>query len=186
MTSTILVFGVSGVGKTTACADFAARYPRVAHFSASDLLRSATGKSSESLRTGSGDQIRANQKLVASELRRRVVGRAIDVVLVDAHSVIDNGKDLVRVPLATIESLNPAALVLLEAPAKVVKARRRNQGCHALANQSLARISAQLKATRESVLEYSQALNLPVVCGTVGSSFQLHGLIGDKPGQAQT
>lgn len=173
MTATVLVFGVSGVGKTTACKDYSARHQDVAHFSASELLQSATGKSPEELRTASVQQIRANQDMVAGELRRRVAGQVIGTILVDAHSVIDNGEDLVRVPLSIVESLAPQVLVLLEAPAAIVRSRRRGGLDHALARQSLARIGAQLEATREEVHKYGQALRLPVKHGLVVSGFRL-------------
>jgi len=60
----VIVFGISGVGKTTACASFVSRHPEVLHISAGALLRAATDKAGHELRTGNSEEIQKAQILL--------------------------------------------------------------------------------------------------------------------------
>lgn len=172
MGSCILVFGVSGVGKTTACSDYVARHPHVLFVSASALLKIAKAASSEELRTATRGQIIDNQNLLPSALERYRLGRRDHPILLDAHAVIDNDRSLIEVPVSVIAALNPTKLVLLEAaPAEI--AARRAASPRPRPIRDLQAIARELAAERAVVEAYGVQLGLGVAVVTVGSDFRL-------------
>lgn len=174
-----LVFGVSGVGKTTACRAYVTANPETLFVSASDLLSSARNRSTEALRTASSDGIIANQDLLGPALAAFRAGREDRAILVDAHGVIDNDQELVRVPVSTIAALAPDLLILLEAPAHQVAARR--AGSKRLRPvRSLDDIAKQILTEREVVAGYATALQIRLVTAQVGLGFTLNALL-DAP-----
>ena len=155
----ILVFGVSGVGKTSACEAFVSRNPDVLFVSASSLLSAAKRSTPEVLRTASAADIAANQDALAGALAEFRRGRGHRPVLVDAHGVIDNDVGYVRVPLSVIEGLRPEKLVLIEAPAPVV-AERRARASRRRPARTVEQIRAEIDAERSAVQHYATELNL--------------------------
>jgi adenylate kinase len=172
----ILVFGVSGVGKSWSCNAFVSRHPEYLYYSASTLLREAKASTVEQLRTADAQEIEANQRLLGVQLRRKRENQWSRSVLVDAHGVIDNDQDLIKLPLDAIRSMEPDALVLLEAPAEVVAERRRKDK-RSRPNRSLAFIQREIAAERETVLAYGVALGLSVVTDVVDEGYQLDSAI---------
>lgn len=96
---TILVLGLSGVGKSWLCSRLASVREAV-HVSASDLLSSAKAALSgevptaEQLRTG---QVLDNQMLLTTAFSRMRAAET-GLLLLDGHNVVDDGRTLVRVP----------------------------------------------------------------------------------------
>src|SRR3546814_2109434 len=119
-----VVFGVSGVGKTSAWQAYAATHPGTLFLSASDLLKAARHSSAEALRTATSDDIIENQALLGPALAASRAGREDSPSLVGAHGVIDNDRELVRVRVSAVAALGPDRLILLEAPTEEVAARR--------------------------------------------------------------
>ena len=120
----ILVFGVSGVGKSRACSDYVDRNPEWLHLRAGELLSRLTGESPENLRTALDEEVVANQGLLSLAVTRARAGREHRPVLVDCHAVIDNDDGLVVVPAGTVVALAPDGLILLEHDAAEVSMRR--------------------------------------------------------------
>lgn len=158
---TIVVFGISGVGKTSSCLAFVARNPEHLHLSASELLRSAAAADPALLRIAPADRILENQKLLPGALRARRDGQWHRPVLIDAHSVVDNDHELVRVPVEVIRSLEPDGLLLLEMPPEIIAARRSEPGSRRPA-RSIAQIVHEAEVARQAVLEYAEHLELPL------------------------
>ena len=174
----ILVFGVSGVGKTSSCADYVARHPEWLHLRASALLSGATGESAEALRTSSYETIRGNQQLLGAALERARSGREAAPILIDAHAAIDNDSDLVPVPIDSVASLHCDGMILLELPTDTLAARRANANRPRPARSKLALdLEASLEA--DTVRSYAVALNIPLVCAKVGDAFRLDSLIDE-------
>jgi adenylate kinase len=174
-----LVFGVSGVGKTHACADYAARHPGTLFVSASSLLKAATTASGEALRTASAPVIRHNQTRLANALAGYRAGREDLPILIDAHGVIDNDEELVRIPLTAIQSLAPDILILLEAPPERVEAHRASDA-RPRPLRSIEAISREIEAERAAVSDYAIALGLDLLVAEVKSGFRLDDLLKDR------
>lgn len=174
----ILVFGVSGVGKTSACEAYVARHPNTLFVSASSLLKAVKQTTGEVLRTAGAGEIIANQSLVASALATFRRGRDDQPILIDAHGVIDNGAEYVRVPLSAIEALAPERLILLEAPAIVV-AERRATAVRKRPERSVEAITREIEAERSAVRSYAAALGLDLTVMEVGGDFSFDGLLDE-------
>lgn len=172
MGACILVFGVSGVGKTTACLDYAGRHPGIHFVSASTLLREAKAATSEELRTAGREQIIDNQSLLLTAFERYRRERDGQTILLDAHAVIDNDHTFVTVPTSVISALQPSRLVLLEAlPIEIAARRSGDKRQRPLRN--LDAIAYEINAERAAVAAYGEELGLSVTVAIVGQDFQL-------------
>jgi adenylate kinase len=174
----ILVFGVSGVGKTSACEAYVARHPDTLFVSASTLLKNAKQTTVEALRTAGAGEIVDNQSLLAGALARFRSGRERQPVLIDAHGVIDNDAEYVQVPLSAIEALAPERLILLEAPAIAV-AKRRATAVRKRPQRSVEAINAEIEAERSAVQSYATALGLELTIINVGADFSYGALLDE-------
>lgn len=180
MSRCVLVFGVSGVGKTHACADYVARHPDTLFVSASSLLKAATAESGEALRTASPANIRNNQVLLAGALAAFRAGREALPILIDAHGVIDNDREFVRIPLSAVRSLSPDRLILLEAAPALV-AERRVTAARLRPQRTIEAIVREIAAERDAVKSYARALDLDLAIAEVVPGFKLDTLL-EGPG----
>lgn len=180
MSRCVLVFGVSGVGKTYACADYAARHPDTLFVSASSLLEAAIAESREALRTASPTKIRNNQARLAGALDAFRAGREALPILIDAHGVIDNDNEFVRIPLSAIQSLTPDRMILLEAAPELV-AERRAADSRPRPQRPIEAIAREIAAERDAVKSYARALDLELAIAEVAPGFRLDTLL-DGPG----
>lgn len=167
-----LVFGVSGVGKTSACSAFTQRHPNWLFVSASTLLKAAKGATGERLRTADSQSIVDNQLVLADAVRQFRSGRVERPMLLDAHAVIDNDRELVRVPVEVIRALQPSLFVLLEAPAQVVL-ERRLADTRQRPVRDVASIERELAAERSAVADYSVDVGVELLKANVTSDFVL-------------
>lgn len=122
--STLILFGISGVGKTTAAEALIRRVDGLQYFEASALLKSAHGQSGEILRTASPDRIAENQLALADALRQARRSLAGAPAIIAAHSVIDNDQTLVDLPLAIFAAIDPTAIAFLWSTPETIAARR--------------------------------------------------------------
>ena len=179
MARRIVVFGISGVGKTSACKAYVAEHPEFLHLSAGELIRQETSLSEEQLRTASAPEILAHQRLLGDALERRLAGRDNDFII-EAHSLIDNGQETVPVSVQTVRSVRPTGLILLEATPKEIEKRRRSDGRNRPA-RSQAELALQIKAARELVEGYSKSLRVPMAAAMTNEDFKLDSLIDALP-----
>lgn len=166
------MFGISGVGKTSACRDYTSRHPGVLFVSASTLLKAAKHASGEALRTAPAPEIVDNQTLLSAALDAFRRGREHLPVLIDAHGIIDNDRELVRIPVEAIRGLKPDRLILLESPAESIVARRKND-FRARPKRNMNEIAVELAAERAAVTDYAAALKLPLYTAQVLPGFRL-------------
>jgi adenylate kinase len=109
----VCVFGISGVGKSTMLREYVRKHPGWTHIIASEVLAEATRQNAEALRTAERGRIESNQRLAVRNIQSlRAQYPACNVAL-DAHCVIDNGQELVRVPVTAIQELQPASLICI-------------------------------------------------------------------------
>lgn len=171
-----LIFGVSGVGKTTACADYVARHPNYIAISASELLKNAKLTTREKLRTAKAEEIRANQRILVESLRVFRDSHPGRPILLDAHAIVDNDLELVCVPTEVIRELQPAILILLEAPPEQVAARRAADS-RRRPNRSIIEIKTEIEQERLAVQSYGKSLGLDVRIAVVEKDFRLDRLL---------
>jgi adenylate kinase len=122
--SLVCVFGISGVGKTTRIGQFVWEHRDWRALSAGEVLAQLSGQNREALRTSDRAAIEGNQTSLAEEIRRRCLAEPHVNWLLDAHSVIDNGRELVPVPVVTISRIAPHRLVFLFDEAAEIHQRR--------------------------------------------------------------
>lgn len=184
--STILVFGVSGVGKTSSCEDYVRQHPEWLYLRASALLSTATGETPETLRTQTAGAIRSNQNLLGRALSAARADQQYRPVLLDAHAVIDNDKTLVEVPIAVVSDLGADGMILLEATPEDI-ALRRSRGLRPRPTRSIEELGREIAAESRIVDAYARKLNIPLASAVVGADFSLDPLI-DKlsPAMART
>jgi adenylate kinase len=170
--STIIVFGLSGVGKTTACRVFVEHHPEYLYFQASELLRDVTNATNEQLRTADASRIIHNQRLIGAALRTRRSGRERQPVIIDAHSVIDNDQGLIRIPIDAIKQLCPTGLIFLEADPDTLYARR-SRASKPRPIRSVNELAQQQEVAKETVNSYARNLGVPMVISFVTDGFDL-------------
>lgn len=168
----VIVFGVSGVGKTTACLDYVARHPHFLLLSASSLIASATGATLDSLRTASAQRLLANQEILQSAVEERLQRHGASSFILDGQCVLDNGDQIVVLPADAIAPFRPSGLILLEAPAVEIAARR-SRDTRQRPFRTVEEISQQLAMNREAVRSYAGRLNIPSVVAEAKGALSL-------------
>jgi len=172
----VLIFGISGVGKSTNCRRFTQRHPNCLYFSASELLSTTMNADREKLRKSSPHSILENQKLLGSafnELRKIYPNRP---ALVDAHAIIYNDFNYVHIPTEVVRGLNPTALILLEAPSALVASRRR-AGHLQRPKRTEQELEEEARLEKQATLRYADELSLPVEIGSTEFEDVLESLV---------
>ena len=173
MPNLVCAFGVSGVGKSTMLHKFVAKYPNWLLLVASDILAEVTQQDPESLRTGTRTRIEKNQHLAVRKIDSiRKTHSRCDIV-VDAHCVIDNGDELVRVPLAAIKALNPTALVCIWDEAERIHDKRRLDRVRVRPERSVHQLKLYQQAVIEMCEEYRSRLGLELASVRAGDTHAL-------------
>lgn len=168
----IIVFGISGVGKSAACSDYVARNPMFLHLRASELIRRSRSRATEDLRTVSESDIISNQELLEREVSSIKAEHPGRPLLIDGHAIIDNDQQLVRIPLQSIAALQPTAFILLEASPSAVFSRR-DKDSRNRPKRTLAALELELAAEKNAASEYATALGIPIVIKNVDQGFFL-------------
>jgi adenylate kinase len=118
--TTIVMVGVSGVGKSMLAQAIVSRLPNVRHVQASQLLKDALHAQSEELRLG---PVRDNQAVLI-EAFNKLRSSTEEVILLDAHCVIDTAEGIVVIPAEVFRSFHPTAFIeVWEEPGLIVSRR---------------------------------------------------------------
>ncbi|MCK1298144.1 AAA family ATPase [Bradyrhizobium sp. 24] len=171
-----IVFGVSGVGKTTACLDFVTRHPLFLFLSASSLIAEAKGVSLKSLRTASVQQLIANQEVLQLAVEHRLQKHGSSSFILDGQCVLDNGSEIVVLPAEAIAPFRANGLILLEAPASTIFDRR-SRDDRERPQRSIEEIAEQLAMNREAVQRYATHLKVPFVFAEAKEELSLDGVV---------
>lgn len=165
------VFGVSGVGKTTLISQFVREHSSWHALSASNLLSGVTNQRAERLRLLDRAEIEANQLLLveAIQRRRRLSGEAANWLL-DAHSVINNDRELVQVPTEIVARLGPSLLIFTYANASQILTQRASDPRRGRAPASIEQIESEQELALLVCRQYSQELQI-----------RLHQISADDP-----
>lgn len=156
-----IIFGVSGVGKSTACERFVAEYPNFLYARASSLISAAAHADTDTLRRSTKDQILKNQWMLVDALSEFRAGRETRPVILDAHAVIDNDEELIEVPTEVIRKLCPTGLVLVDSKSATLAARRKRDARQRPVRNKM-QLDRELNAERSAVKMYSRALDVPL------------------------
>ncbi len=172
-TKLLLIFGLSGVGKSTACAEYVCSHRNVVHFSASSLLK--LHRETASMR--SLDDVMKDQNLLVDLVRTHRAASAAHLMLLDAHSILIIDEKEFVVPTDVIAALEPNGLIFFEATAEVISQRRISRGDKETKTSiEVNRLqSAALLATRE----YSQVLGCPLSIINADYRIDLAGAISE-------
>ena len=169
LTKVIAVFGLSGVGKSTTLKRVVAESGGLATVvNAGVLIRRQTlnDESSEALRLLPTEDIQRNQEILVEELARERTAIGAHVLLLDGHCVIDNGDQLVPIPVEIIEQLDLAALVFVQEEAREIRARRLGDEKRMRPDLSPAEIAKQQNQALEICDSYASELGLSLTVVT--------------------
>lgn len=150
-----VVFGVSGVGKTTACAKLVERHRAFRHITASQLVDRVSLSPDRSV-----EQATATQDEIVERLRYLMENEPRRIIL-DGHCVIQLTTGLFPIPNEFIMALAPAKIILIEAEPESVYNRRKQRDLTTKAT-TLDAIARELALTRKTCLAYHRDLSIPM------------------------
>lgn len=160
--SVIAILGLSGSGKSYLARSIAKARPQFLHLSAGDLLRNLLHTTGEKLRTADGAAIRGNQLQLAEALAKARDGQMERPVLLEAHSFIDNDRELIDVPLEVMASLDLAGILLIDVPAAEIAARRESD-TRKRPRRSVSELNRQSVRSRKLAKGYATRLRIPMI-----------------------
>jgi adenylate kinase len=126
----ILVFGISGSGKSHLAKKIARARPAILRLTASSLLKSWFHTTGERLRTANRDTVVANQSALRDALANARKDNWDRPVALEAHAVIDNDEGIVDVPIDTFKGLGVSYVLFVSAPVDVIAERRKKDRRH--------------------------------------------------------
>jgi adenylate kinase len=159
--------------------EFVAKHPRWMHIVASEVLAGATRQNSEALRTAGRGRIEINQRLAARKIEAIRERHPSCNVALDAHCVIDNGHELVRVPVAAIMELQPASLICIWDDAIRIRERRTFEANKIRPERSAQELDEYQTAVLQTCEEYSQGLGLELTRVHAGDSHALERVLAN-------
>lgn len=159
------VFGVSGVGKTSLISRAVQREDTLLHVQASELIRrglTGPAPSSELLQNSGRDKIIDNQSILIRMFKNVRRSNPDKLIVLDAHSVVDTGDQIVRIPVAVIHDLQLDHLIFMRSsPDKIVDQRKRDQG-RTRPKRTIAEIASMQCQALDVCQEYASQLRLPL------------------------
>jgi adenylate kinase len=161
MAKVIVVFGISGVGKSWMISRYAAAF-NVAHIQASQLMRDAktalVGKSvtSENLRRG---PVLENQSLLTDAFTKVLAEEARPIIF-DGHCLIDAGEYLVEIPVDVIRQLQPSVVMLVCAPPDEIMRRRESDTSRERPIRTVDALAAQQERCVAICRDYAERLGI--------------------------
>lgn len=163
----IAILGLSGSGKSYLGRSIVRARPEYLRLSAGGLLRRSFHTTGEKLRTAEGDDVRENQTELAEALAEARAGQWERPILLEAHSFIDNDRELVDVPVEVMASLELAGIVLVDVPAEQIAARRTTDK-RKRPQRSLAELKRQCARSKSLANGYASDLDIPLIAVNSG------------------
>lgn len=155
------IFGVSGVGKTTLINHVIAQHPHWICVSAGSLIQeSQRDIARDALRSLSNEEILKNQEAIVLGIRQKREGVVAELLLLDAHLILDAGIDLFEIPLDVIGRLYLDAIVFVEDVPEHVLERRKADSGRIRANRAASEIAIEQSRARELASSYAKALGI--------------------------
>lgn len=122
-----VIVGLSGVGKTFVINRLMSEDEKCIHLSAGSLIRKRLANiERDSLRVLNREVILDNQFLMAEQFNSEISEISKDFkILLDAHMMIDNDKELIDIPFSIFQMINPNRLFFLFEEAGTIISRRK-------------------------------------------------------------
>lgn len=161
MGNVVTVFGLSGVGKSWLISRYAT-VSNVAHVQASQLMREARAAlvghvvTSEDLRRG---PVLDNQSLLTDAFAK-VLATEVRPIIFDGHCLVDVGDQPIEIPVEVIRKLQPAAIMLVYAPANEIVQRRENDISRSRPTRTADALAAQQDRCTAICANYAERLGL--------------------------
>ncbi|WP_162242625.1 AAA family ATPase [Methylobacterium sp. Leaf88] len=156
-----MLLGISGVGKSFLTRQISEARPDLLCLSAGTLLRETLKADPEQLRTSNRDVILANQMLLSEAVRRARSGKWQQTAILEAHIVIDNGRELIKLPVEAFQSLDIGGIILVEDSVEHIK-RRRETDARFRPDRSLDELVSQQQESSEAADRYAADLDAPI------------------------
>ena len=163
----VAILGLSGSGKSYLGRSIVRARPEYLRLSAGSLLRRSLRTTGEKLRTAEGGDVRENQMELAAALAEARTGQWKRPVLLEAHSFIDNDRELVDVPSEVMASLGLVGIILIDLPAEQIAARRQTDK-RKRPQRSLAELKDQCARSKRLAKGYAANLDIPLIAVNSG------------------
>ncbi|WP_455988482.1 AAA family ATPase [Methylorubrum extorquens] len=157
----IVLFGISGAGKSYLSRKISTCRPDILCLSAGVLLKDALAEDPEQLRTANRDVILSNQMILADAVRTARHNRWEDTVLLEAHSVIDNDRELIEVPFDAMRAIQIAGIILIEERVSEIM-RRRDADMRFRPARGLRELEDQQQLSDAVAYKYADAVSAPI------------------------
>jgi adenylate kinase len=180
MTKVVLVFGVSGVGKSWMISRYAAQ-AKVAHVQASQLMRDAKAAqigntvTSEDLRCG---PVLDNQSLLIDAFIKVLATEARPIIF-DGHCLVDAGEQLIEISVDVIRQLKPSGIVLVRAPAEEIVRRRESDVSRQRPTRTADALTVQQNRCVALCAAYAKELGIRFVQVDAGDEHGFARVVGD-------
>lgn len=159
------VFGISGVGKTSLIARAVKRHHTYFHVQASELIKAGLEDptlSSDLLQKLGRDKIIDNQSILVRMFENVKKSNPDKLVVLDAHSVIDTGDQIILIPVAIICDLQLDHLIFMrDLPDRIVS-RREQDRRRARPKRTISQIASLQDQALDLCQEYASQLRLPL------------------------
>lgn len=182
----IVVCGISGVGKTWRVAEALRSLPRAVTWTASEIIGTERqNQDTEYLRSLPTDEINRSQEMLVAGFERRLNAQDCDLVLLDAHSVIDSAAGLHDIPVDVFRRLKPRGFVHISDSVEAIHQRRRDDRKKQRPHRTLAELEAYQNRSLGNCRHYGAELGVPVAAlheiDTEAFLTALHRLVGVGP-----
>lgn len=167
MIQKVALVGLSGVGKTTFL-QRTANYLTFTHLEASQILKEELAKlatkepTSEELRTGA---VRDNQRILIEGFNRKSLSSK-NLIVLDAHTVIDTGKELQKISATVFGEMGIEKMIFLEAAPEDILQRRLDDTGRKRPVKTLQEIDSQQTSALQQARQITRILNIPLLTVT--------------------
>lgn len=156
-----LIFGISGVGKTTIINKYISKRIGVLCVSASGLLKEYYNiNSSDGLRKLPSGNILENQYIICEQFSNYLQNQNGATVIFDGHNIIDNDSGIFVVPLDIAKKLSPDIIVTIYAPEEKILEQRIRDTLRVRPVRNLGQLKSQIDLSIKVSEEYAEALGI--------------------------
>lgn len=162
--SVVAIFGVSGVGKSTLIRRFISDHQDWTHVSAGSLLKNALkAQDRDALALSGKSIIETNQGILVNEFWSEINSTKSNQILFDGHSVVNNGKEIVLVPLQNLREFRFCKIIYVYADAPTILKHRETDSARKRLMLGLREIETEQRLAMSHSQECALQLSIPFV-----------------------
>lgn len=157
------IYGVPGVGKTFLIKELLLKETGFVHLSAGSLIKQGlTEEERDSLRLLDKDSILLNQETLVQNFNKAMMLNDLKNIILDAHILINNGTELVKVPFDIIKRLSPSKIIYIsDTPSNIICKRNKDINRPQRAKESSEEIANLINQSVSVCLDYAKKLDIP-------------------------